>query len=238
MRRFRNSIVLVLTAVVIVFCAILPQIPARIQDSLSDKRVVYEDIKTVQFYKDLTTVEKLFLVSRGSIISADEEKAKIKTENIREVVENALFPYIEAGLIPENLSDFSIQYEPLLYYDSTVSDISNIFWCIDMKLSESNEQKIYLCIDDQSEKIMMISYECLERICDEGMLEKLNTIFYNTYQDEMELWESTESYIIASEQKNTAIEDAAITFCLSDAVYGELNMTFCANTKGFYNYFD
>lgn len=235
MKKHKNVLFIILMLIIILLCGMFPTIAGVIQDSFDGQNINYEEIKSVQFSKKISTVEKLFLLSRGDIAAASEKKTKINAENIRNTAEEVLLPYINRGMIRGDLSDFSIQYEPILYYNSEESDISSIFWMIDMtSYTESWSEHIYLCIDDQTGRLMVISYECSEEIYPAYMWDELLAWFYSTYYGELDLSEEEKAWLL-SKEINPMDETSTITLRMGDETYGEFELMFCVNSTGFYN---
>lgn len=235
MKTHKNILFIILMLIIILLCGMFPTIAGVVQDSFDGQNINYEEIKSVQFSKKISTVEKFFLLSGGDIAAASEKKTKINAEKIRKTAEEALLPYVHRGMIRGDLSDFSIQYEPILYYNSEESDISSIFWMIDMtSYTESWSERIYLCIDDQTGKLMVISYECSEEIYPAYMCDELLAWFYSTYYGELDLSEEEKAWLL-SKEITPMDETSAITSHMGDETYGELAIMFCVNSNGFYN---
>lgn len=230
MKPRKNTIIFVLITVLLVLCGILPMIIAKIQDYAADEKVVYEDRKTIQLFRELNDTEKLYLLKSGSKIEIGKERTKLKSENMQEVVITAisnLEPFVHG-----NLSDFSIECEPFLYYSNQFPELSDIFWHVKMELSDELGQSIYLCLDDSTDKLLSISYECLEPVYMSKKLDYyLGTLFLN-YLSQMDYWLAMQSASnIEGMEVNEEVTNAKkLNFSMGDIIYGEFHI-YCIMTE-------
>lgn len=237
MKWYRNGIILILTVVVIVLCAMLPVITAQIGDSLADRNVVYEEMKRVQFFKELSDGERLHLLRYGSIATISEEKAKLKSEDMIEVLEAVLLPYSESPFSIGNLADYSMECTPVLYYSSTLPGLSGIFWMVDMEsVDEEAGKRVSLCLDDQTNKVMLLSFECLEASCNEEALTDRLSYLCETYMGEKDFVTKEYENRFWGEI-NATYEEQSIDYRFGDVIYGEISLMFKVYTYGFAIYF-
>lgn len=214
----------------------LPTIVAKVEDHLADETVYYNEMKSVQLLRELNDVEKLYLLKNDTSVSISEEDTNLKSANMFEVVEAALVTYIERGFIQGNLADFSMECEPRLYYSNTISNLSGIFWEIQMELSDEFGQNIYLHLDDQTGKLLLISYECLEPIYQNLYLdiftkkEKYINHLFADYQAGMDFFAYDRTY---GENHEDYYDAKQIIYTIGDVVYGEILIKFVLTDSGF-----
>ena len=232
MRKFKYALVLALTVAVIAAGAILPVITAKVQDSAANRKISYGNMKEMRLdLHELSTLEKLYLISTGSIVDISEDKARLATKNIRQVVEKELQPYIQKGLIKDNLSKFSIESRPKLYYTIDSTEISNIFWLVTMSYGDNDDnwEKMEFCVDDKTGKIMTISYDCAQPIYEDWSWNERLIDFYGIYFDRLDL-KPDEGF------QKTVDNVVSVLFNWGDIQYGEVMMEFYTHPAGFTNW--
>ena len=159
-----------------------------------------------------------------------------------EIVETALSTYVNRGFIQGNQiacsiwEDFSMKCEPKLYYSNTISNLSGIFWEIYMELSDEYGQNIYLHLDDQTGKVLLISYESLDPIyqnlCTDVFMKKEKYIDYlfADYQANMDFFAYDRVY---GENHQDYYDAKQITYTIGDVIYGEILIKFVLTDSGF-----
>lgn len=202
MKLLKNIAIFVPTALIILFCGMLPTISGQVQDSLDGQNVTFAEMKTVQFSKEVTDFEKLFLMCYGDMVDVSDERTRFKERELEAHAKELLDPYVNAGLIPTSLEEFSFSASPRFLYMNDSSEISGIFWLVDMKYDYSKEN-ISMCIDDQDGDLMLVSYDCLaDRDIYESIgmdLDELMNIFCDLYFQQVDMFETVE---IKDEEKN------------------------------------
>ena len=78
MKQYKNAFILIATGIIIVLCALFPVLTAKIQDAMADDNVSYEEVKTMQFFKERSPSENLVLLRSGTSATISEEKTKLK----------------------------------------------------------------------------------------------------------------------------------------------------------------
>ncbi len=246
MRKIRNSLILILTVAIIAFCAILPRIYADMQDSVSDEKVEYEDIKTVLFEKDLYFVEKLFLLRDGLRVSVSEESTSKTSEEILDHAYGWLEYFFSYGMLGSDWNSYKIKMEPMLFFYDDLDNISSTFWLVEFVL-EDDWGVISLWLDDETGKMLSINYDSQYQIYNQYELEEYLSAFCSFYLDQNNVWkdqEITQEYTditdVAANQSYTTDEfndkknGTAMVFTIGDKIYGELNLYFYIYTNGFF----
>lgn len=258
MKKHKNILIFILTTAIILLCAMLPVIAGVIQDSLDGQSINYQEMRTVQFSRELSDLEKLSLLRYGEMLDVSEEKTRLKIAQVQDVAKSLLEPYINTGMMPVNFEDFIFSASPKLFYNNTSSGISGIFWMIDMK-SEDGNHMVSMCIDDQDEDLMLVSYDCMMDIYSSLGLERdyiLNT-FCEIYFDRITIIneETTNAWVeqaILPDDNDSGNENieyvfpdiertkstSSIQFHWGNEKNGDINMKLSVYHRGFFNGFD
>lgn len=237
MKQYKNAFILIATGIIIVLCALFPVLTAKIQDAMADDNVSYEEVKTMQFFKERSPSENLVLLRSGTSATISEEKTKLKSKNMEEIIAGDLSPYTDMNLLYPGAADYTIENcEAKLYYDSNSSEISGIFWFVDLKYSGEYESSAELCLDDQTGKILSITYLTSIYMFDESILEECLSNFVYIYCENLGIWDEiigeTELNI---EQNNEKLPPYRETYVyMNDSDYGDVGISFCVYTNGFY----
>ena len=236
MKKIKYALALILTAAVIAVGALLPFITAKVQDYATQNKFLYDDMEEMHLnLYELSTLSKIYLLHHGSIVGISEEKTRLKTEDIQQVVETQLQPYITKGFLEDHLSEYTMELIPQLYYVVDTVDISNVFWLVSMFYETANQSKrIELCIDDKTGLIMTISYDCLQPVYEDWLQNELLVDFYTIYFNRLDL-KPQEGFHEQPEKKNGIVENVA-TFLWGDLEYGEISMKFLVYSNGFHNW--
>ena len=98
MKQYKNAFILIATGIIIVLCALFPVLTAKIQDAMADDNVSYEEVKTMQFFKERSPSENLVLLRSGTSATISEEKTKLKSKNMEEIIMTRFLAY-KSGFI-------------------------------------------------------------------------------------------------------------------------------------------
>lgn len=234
MKKYKSEILIVLTVVVIILCGMLPRMVGMVEDYFADQNVSYGEQKTVSLIRELNDVEKMYLLKNGTEVSISEERTKLKWTNMSEVLDAALSWYTQNGFIISMATDFTItKCEPVLYYSTEMSNLSGVFWEIDMELWDYYGQSISLILDDQTGKVLLISYECLEPIFDTKDLNKPLQYLFECYQSERD-WHSYFTYAGMKDiEQEEYTHKRDMLYEYGDVVYGQNGIVFTITENGF-----
>lgn len=259
MKKLRNVMIFIVTVGMIALCAMLPKIYAQIQDSMSDEKVEYADIKTVSFEKELNLVEKLFLLRDGLRVSVSSENMTKTEDEIRDCSYMGLDYYYASDLLYTYLKEAEFSAEPMFFFYNDAADISSSFWLVEYTMGDGSE-KISLWIDDETGLVLLVNYESAYQMYEEEMIDEYLYHFYSIYLSYTELLESSEELIVYEDGEtnanagNTAIEEyaaiqdssvddynfydkkhgSANTLTLEDPIYGKISLYFYVYTNGFF----
>ncbi len=232
MRKFRNILIVLVTAAGIVAGGLLPVITAKVQDSVSNGTIHYDTMQEIRLnLRELSMIDKLFLVNQSTIIGISEGKTNLTPADVKQLVFYELQPYVQQGLMEDNLSDFSFECRPDLHYVIGVTEMSNVFWHVTMERISKKSQRLELDIDDKTGKIITITYEYAPSLWEEWQYDELLTDFYTIYFNRLGL-KPDEGYREPSDKEH---EYSTVTFRWGDMEYGEMGLEFTVYPTGFYN---
>ena len=227
----KNKIVVAFTIVIMILCGLLPVMSAKVVDFWADNTIHYEDMKTLQLFRELNDTQKMYLLAQGTRGSISKERARLKQESMYDVVEKAIMPYFEGGYIEGELSEFTLESTPVLFYSSTETNLSAIFWEVVLKADNAYGQSIYLYLDDSTGKILTMSYECKEMIFDVKMWKRFISEIFLVYQSNMDWYEAQEGAYGEEYQEYEGRRE--ISYIRGDIIYGELEIIFTISELGF-----
>lgn len=230
MRRWRYGVLILFTVAVILVCACFPMIVAGIEDSMTNKTVEYHDVVQLQLFKELNMTQKLYLLTKGEEAEILEDNANLKKSAMSVIAEAALKPYYGTGLLIMDLSHYTMECKPRLFYSNQYSDVSGIFWYVEM--TDVYGQKISMYIDDWTGRIMLINHEVGRESYDgiQRWEEQMSQLI-QVYQDETGMYEN----IVPDEMEEINPEFLRKTSVLriGDVLYGEIGLVFEISENGF-----
>lgn len=244
----------VLTAVLIVAGAFLPEIAAAVMDaSIHDKTgtapmqplelEVREDAPTNEEreYADLTA--KLILASRMYTIPIRDNGTSMSEGDVFAAAEKAMTDYIDAGIFEW----FDVTYssaDPMLGLDAENPENYMTFWTVYFANESDPYQTLLLHIDDETGRVLYIKYEKYGSFSMEGvwernrkLLESVTSVFFRQagLSEAKDYADSTGIGLEILEH------DGGVTcmrYSFGDVLYGELNIEFYATGTGeFETYF-
>lgn len=228
MKRYKKISVTGLTIAVILFCAFLPSGIATLTDAFEDHRISYGTQKNVSLIRELNGIEKIYLLKSGIPVAGAGERTNLGSYDMMEVVENALSEYYNCGYIESEIADFTIvECEPFLYYSNEISNLSGIFWQIYMESDNAYAESISMYLDDQTGKVMLLSYESHEEIYSgQSLSERL----YGLYS----LYESQQGWMMEKNgEQQEYLHKQEMTCRLGSKLYGEIEICFTMTTSGY-----
>lgn len=236
MHKIKSFFAVLLTVVVVAACAMLPTFVAGMQDNVQQDEITVGDVNEVKLeVEKLNMFEKLFLFREGQSIIYKKEKTELINYDMETMVSEQLGPYVEAGLIPGDIDDLSMEATPMLYFYSGKTDLSHVFWNINFFSQEEPFYHLELYVDDETGKIIVINLYCDVPIYDNNMYEKLQMfleIYISNMEDELEYVSDAEIV----ENANTEVEVISAELRWGDLIYGELTLEFTFSPYSFYNW--
>jgi len=241
MKKYSNGILFIGILFIIVLGGLFPVMVAKVEDHLIDDKVHYEEMKTLNMFRKLNDTQKVYLLGHGVKTEISERRASLKQEEMREILTEAFASYYGIGLIKSDVTEFDLKCTPFLYYSSTESNFSAVFWQVQMEAVTEFGQYVQLYLDDETGKIVTISYECTEPVYEKGKFEYYIRKLSSLYQSCMD-FENTEDMASAEINPMNSAEGSEIQknrykrelhWSVTDAVYGGVEITFILTNQGF-----
>ncbi len=189
MKNKQTKVIVVITVIVLLLCAILPMIILRLGDAFTDGKVYSANMKTIWFEQKLSEAEVLYIFQNGIWVDVSEEEMNLKEEELKVALDIALLPYRENSLIFEGIDEFTIAgCWPYRGYSNDSYSVSRSFWVINMRATDRKEPYLYALLDDETGKILMITYLCSYPIYDSDSVklielhDRLETIYGATFE--------------------------------------------------------
>lgn len=237
MKKQHTSLIVSLTVIVIALCAVLPMLLFKLGDFVMDDKVYSAEVKSVQFSAELTDLERLYLIDRGMSTEITQDRTILKSEDMKEVLATSLTEYIDTGLlIVDIIEDFDVvSCIPYRCYSNEIANLSGTFWEIYLESASDPGHSLRVSLDDQTGKILLMSYECLEPIYDEYMVDVLPNALLDCYRNHMDM----PYYIDEMNDENKKVQTSkSVRLYMTDMVYGEIRLKFTVSTSGFSIYIE
>ncbi|WP_294238364.1 hypothetical protein [Pseudobutyrivibrio sp.] len=186
MKNKKTSLIIVCSLVIMAFFFSLPVIVLKSSDAISDGKIYTSDIKTIEFGKKIDTESLIYLIINGIRMETPESEMNLEADNLRSTIKDSLSSYYENGLITEDFDDYSIrQYWSYRVYSDSDSNISGAYWVIDMQTQSFPKNYLFLTIDDETGKILLITYVTEESTYDVADLETYHEKLFETYSEDV-----------------------------------------------------
>ena len=241
MGKFNKIVILTLTAAILLFCAGLPWLYSGMQTFMTDNKVGYEDMKTISFDKNLSIIDKMFLLRDGIQIPTESYNTFLVQEDVEAIIYQELEYYKTQEIILKELGGLYMETSPVLVFDNVKQKTSHYFWLIHAH-TDNYEEIINMWLDDETGMILQFSYESADPLFEKdewmdilqrfafGYLERLTLLDVNENGDGNELNSDYLQGNMAYDKKN-GIETY---YTIGDSVYGELQLHFYSYSNGFY----
>lgn len=230
MKNRSNACTAVFMVIILVLCAFIPAIVLRVVDKATDDKVYYSAIKAIEFDSNISSADMLYLMHNGISIDATEGEMNYKLADLDEVFEAAIAPYVEKGLISEELINSSVrEYYPYRQYSSTDSANSGTYWVVSIDKREPDFQYLYMTIDDSTGNVLSLNYITESDVYqpDEESLIALHQELVNTYSDSIGTELTTYSYEDTIYDRNNRIY-------IAQSTYGEIYLYIQLNSAGLF----
>ncbi len=227
-----NVCVVALMVIILTICAFLPAIVLKTADRIADSKVYYSDIKSVSFESESneTNISNLlYLLNNGIYVDESEENMNYKKKDLPGLVRKAISPYVENGLIPAKVRDFSITNAiPMRLYGYTDLANTGAYWVLDLLSRDNDSHFLHLLLDDATGGIFVINYISGENVyqSDEENLVRLHKELVNTFSD------SIGAEITSYEYEDTLYDRNLRTYTVKTS-YGDVYLSIMLAEGGF-----
>lgn len=243
MRKVRNGFIFILTAAILIFCAVLPGVVAKVWDAMADERVEHNEIRTVTFQEDLNMIDKLLLLGYGLSVPISEESAEKTTDQIEQLINAEIEYYQDCGLLLFPTEECEKTIEPVLFFDSSNSessdsDASCIAWLVELSYGGYERAKLNLWLDDETGKILLISCEAFYEVYDKSTFDECIGAFVTGYLEHLGFFDSAKGYIVEQKEERELFPDkkggVSCEWSILDPEQGELTLLFYVHSNGFF----
>lgn len=237
MRKGKNVLMLLLAAVIIAVCALLPGLVSAVHDGTTIGKNHFETVPNIRLeIRGEAKETPLKMLSRMSLMDGGleipEKMASMDREEAEARAMEILQSYIGTGLVPS--------FEPEVYESrsilATVNEdpsLNGIYWMITL-IDENTE--FDLAIDDQSGSALAVSFAGGQALS-EGKRDLYISVFPNLYFTGLGLDDYV--YYVTADLKDMYVgeNNRAARYRFKDDDHGEVTVDFYVNEYGFYNEF-
>ena len=176
MKKLRNTLLLLLTAVLIALGAVLPKITAALVDRETVIQTGSRDMTPIALdvngeVRSLSAVEKIDLLRKGQMIAITEKEAAMTEADVNAALEIAMREYEDAGIF--GWFDFDAwNVQPMLCIDPNSPENYAIFWDVTIINKMAPYQTLGVDIDDETGKIYSIRYDIYGEYSLNGVWER------------------------------------------------------------------
>lgn len=241
MGKWKNIVLLLLTAVTIAACAALPQLISYFQDDAAIGQIHYEPLPnimlTIQGEEAAPPLKKLAMMARmDGGLELSESMASMNAADAEARFYEIMQLYIDAGLI--NAFD-PVVYESRCMLASVTSDpsLNGIIWMATfISGDDQNFAQFDAAIDDDTGKLLAVSYTG-DKVLSEGERDLYLSVLPNLYFTSLDMDDYV--YYVTTDMSDAYIgeNNLAVRYRFEDAIYGEVSVDFYIDEYGFYNQF-
>lgn len=239
MKQYKWLVSTLLAAALIGGCAFLPVLAGLVQDKLAVEKVSYQQMEPVQLvFHDpdseadrLSMLGKLYLMSYPRQVEITACETRMSEAEVAECIQAAIVPYIEAGLLPEEIPG-NISITPILTYNPGSSGEYAVFWNVVVTQKKEPYTYVGLTLDDETGKLLGIGYSSGGRDFEGWDLHELMAAYTGIYFENLGI-EPTEPLTVID-----AEDILALDYIFGDLEYGEIRLEFYVTVDDFYCVFD
>ena len=234
MAKLKGFVAVILTLALITAGAYFPKAVSMFLD-WKNNGTTSTPISSIRFEidKDIPFLGKLALISKmDSSIELTENKATMTPEEVMDAVYEGIQPYVDAQLIVYSEKDVEMHPSMLFQADGN-QDLRGIVWFVNIGGEPYNYTYLQLLIDDETGKILNISYTYEDLDATLVGSEAL-AVFADIYFNSLEIPEYADFIVPDLEYAYVGDDAKAISYRFGDAVYGEVNVDLFVHGHGFY----
>lgn len=240
MGKVKNTLVILLTMILLAAGSLLPSAAAYMQDETTANVVQYENIEALQLKLEeeqptMSMLEKLFLMVNGTGKEVTEDVMRMNGGEAIEAAYAALQPYADIYGLP--LDNDELQYFSHVVFDENDPYTLNNYWQIYLSLDISENDQITVILDDETGKLMAMELNDWDMNIDAAYLQELQDAVSEVYigalgLDPVAAWPvDVESAGVGYDQGNVYM---ITRYQFVDVRYGEVNVEVGVHNDGFY----
>lgn len=242
MNKLKSLLIFLLTAILLITGAFLPNITAAMADQVRNGKVNTAPIQSVQleFGSEKPTdsmIRKLAIRSRMNTLPIAPGDASMTEEEVFAAAESCMEQYISAGIFSW-FEETHRMAEPHLAINPYNTDEFYIFWAVNFVGENDPYSNLFLHLDDETGRILYIDYVTYDP--DRAYLSKEQSqvidAFSQLYFDQLDLMEAADP--TSSKTVTVTKEMSKDVWCrrysFTDTGYGAFTLEFYVKPKGFY----
>lgn len=239
--RLRPFIILLVSVMIVVLCAFLPEIVSWRQDVKYNNQVQFASVRDIQLEftaSDRTLKETIGILAEGKeSMDIPVELASLKKDNVQRIAGEAIEAYKEAQVVDADASFILQGIVPVLVY-GTGENRNNVFWYVNF-LDYALGIYANFAIDDRTGSVVSVDFgrtngKPYTRQEMEFVLENFSKVYLDDLGEEFYEYDAGELL----EQAKSAYDDSYLANSIYYFVdgYREVSITFFVNLSGFYTY--
>lgn len=238
MRNFKTSRLILLTILILAAFASLPTIAASVQDctivnSSGYRQMQFLKLDLSEEKKTIPMIGKLALISNMENILIDPSQASMTEDEVFQAAESLMKAYEDAGIF--QWFDVTVRAAvPQLGVDLNDANNFIVYWTVSFIGENDPGQSLELNIDDETGKILCLSYAVYDSYTMDGVWGRNGTVinaFTDIYFSQLSMTEAKEyAESIEYFERDGGVSSALYSF--RDAVYGEIKLEFFAEGSG------
>lgn len=235
MAKLKGFLSVILTMALIAAGACFPKAVSIFLDQKNNGSISTNPISSIRFevQKDIPALGKLALLSKlGSSIELTEKKASMSPAEVMDAVYAGIQPYVDAQLIVYSEKDVEMHPSMLFQADGN-QDLQGIVWFVNIGGNTSNFTYLQLLIDDETGKILNISYT-YEALDAPLVGTEVLTVFADIYFNSLEIPQYADFIVPDLEYAYVGDDANAIRYRFKDSIYGEVTVDLYVHSHGFY----
>lgn len=191
MKTVKIVLALVLTLVLLMLGAALPQVVSGIQNR-NQMDPGFREVQTVNLELDppLTLMDKLYVFGNGSFYP-NPENLVLTEELLRDAVKTGLNPYYYRDLVPYNWVDVSFEATPYVIYRADEPEINYAIWIVTLG---AEDWHVEVDVDDETGLPLRVMYTNpgkQEVWSPKGYTEQLKEAWFESLGLAEDLWWNT-----------------------------------------------
>lgn len=252
MGRLKTGFALLMTTLLLVALALMPQAIAKISDFTENKQPGTAPMQSVELAlgADKTDepgymMRKLALVQRMTTIPIKPEQAAMTIEEVLAAAQSGMTVYVEANMFAWFAYTFC-SVEPYLGIDPEDKNNNAIFWGVTFATKDDPYQHLFMHIDDETGKIIFINYETYgadqynyyypenQMLMMEGFVDAFLRPLNLTLG---QLGEYKNLMDVSTAEQMQTYDVTCVRYTFEDARYGTICVEFYITPAGFYVHF-
>ena len=246
MKKLKIPVLILLTLGLLVLFALLPRLISSALDIKLSQTPGFSDMLSIQLntgtqQQTLSAMDKLAFLSVAEAANTTQDQMRMDEEDVNIAVYEFLHQCESAGII-QIFEPSSVSMAPKLLYDLTDPEKHIFVWTVTMIYKEEPNQVLRMDVDDETGKILCITYDNYQEYSMDGVWERNKTVvdaFSDIYFSQLglsDIWQNNVD--LASDaliDYNYNEVDGGVTeavYVFHNTLYGEFIIQFTVDGAG------